>query len=134
MKEAIYKIKGVEVNSIKQNSPLDIWFCEMVQKNVDELTIRDVSCMLRQEMYLDIAIPIAWWNIITNPFCGEMYEGQMIELLMRVFINNPELKEIESYIMFQKNLEKVYEIHNWDNDYAKEEYKKIIMKFQRLFK
>lgn len=133
MREAIYKKKGLELDGLKQDFPLERWFYQMVQKNENDLTIKDISHMLRQEVYLDLAIPIAWKRIMDNPLCGELYDGQMIELLTRVFVNNPELKEKENYITFKKKLEQVYNLYEWDDDYEKEEYEKILIAFKYLF-
>lgn len=133
MKDVIYKKKGLELDELKQDLPLERWFYQMVQKNENDLTIKDISHMLRQEVYLDLAVPIAWKIIIDNPLCGELYDGQMIELLTRVFINNPELKETENYITFKKKLEQVYNLYEWDGDNEKEEYEKILIVFKFLF-
>lgn len=130
---AIYKLKGINLKDIKQDSPLDKWFYEMVQKNINMLTIGDVSHMLRQEICLDIAIPLAWEQLFHNPLCGEMYDGEMIELLTRVFINNPSAKKADLYVAFEKKVKYMYETYEWDNDCEKEEYEKIISKFRQLF-
>ena len=37
MKSAIYKLKGIELKELKRESPLDEWFYDMVQKNMDML-------------------------------------------------------------------------------------------------
>ena len=121
MRDAIYKIKGLELNKLKQDFPLEKWFYQMVQKKEKDLTIKDISHMLRQEVYLDLAVPIAWNRIVDDPLCGELYEGQMIELLTRVFINKPELREKEKYLSFEKKMEKVYKQYEWENEYEKEE-------------
>ena len=47
MKQFIYEIKNVDINKLKREMPLDQWFYELVQKKVTELTILDVSRMLR---------------------------------------------------------------------------------------
>lgn len=88
------KIRGIELEKVKQNSPLDCWFYEMIQKKESELTLLDLSRLLRQDIYFDTVIPLAWKNTLTTPFCGEMYEGQLVELLIRASENNPEKKRI----------------------------------------
>lgn len=134
MQSAIYKLKGIKLDEVKQDSPLDKWFYEMIQKEVNTLTISDISHMLRQEIYLDIAIPLAWEQLNADPLCGEMNNGQMIELLTRVYVNNPDLKDSDSYVAFERNVNKLYETYDWENDYEKEEYGKILFKFKQLFK
>lgn len=34
MESAIYELKGIDLKKLKQDSPLDRWFYEMVQKRV----------------------------------------------------------------------------------------------------
>lgn len=128
MESAIYELKGIDLKKLKQDSPLDRWFYEMVQKNVNMLTITDVSHMLRQEVYLDIAIPLAWKYLLNNPLCGEMYDGQMLELLTRVFINDPNLKEVDFYAAFEEMVQQVCEIYQCDND-----YEELILELRQLF-
>lgn len=130
----IYRLKGIELKNLKRDSPLDKWFYEMIQKNVNMLTITDISHMLRQEIYLDIAIPLVWEQLLENPLCGEMYDGQMVELLTRVFINNPGLKEVDLYTVFEKKAWMIYDAYDWDSDYEKEEYRNILLNFSQLFK
>lgn len=134
MMAAIYKLKGIELKDLKRDFPLEKWFYEMVQKKVDMLTISDISHMLRQEIYLDIAIPLAWEQLLDNPLCGEMYDGQMIELLTRVLVNNPNIKEADSYAAFEKKVQQMCETYEWENNYEKEEYEEILLKFRQLFK
>lgn len=92
MKEAIYETKGLRLEDLKRGSALDDWFYEMVQKQVVQLNLLDVSRMLRQEVYLDIAIPAAEHYLRLDPLTGEMYEGQLQELLLRVLEAHPEIR------------------------------------------
>lgn len=103
------KIRGIELEKVKQNSPLDRWFYEMIQKKESELTLLDLSRLLRQDIYFDTAIPLAWKKILATPFCGEMYEGQLVELLIRASENNPEKKENSFYGVFAKDIAQIIE-------------------------
>ena len=46
MGDAIYKIKKLKLYKLERKSPLGMWFYEMVQKTVDELTYGDILRML----------------------------------------------------------------------------------------
>ncbi|MCM1500922.1 MAG: contact-dependent growth inhibition system immunity protein [Clostridium sp.] len=133
METTIYELKGIKLKDIKQDSPLDKWFYEMVQKKINMLTIGDISRMLRQEVYLDIAVPLAEERLLDDPLCGEMYEGEVIVLLTRVLINHPSAKENVFYMTFEKRIKYMNETHEWDSNYEKAEYEKIISKFRQLF-
>ena len=133
MKKTIAEKKGVSLEDIKINAPLDEWFYEMLKKSEDELSVRDISHMLRQEVYLDIAVSLGWKKIIENPLCGEMYEGQMLDLLTRVFVHNPEYKDYELFRRFEKRMKEVYESYQWDTDYEEKEVDKSLVNFRQLF-
>lgn len=101
MKQFIYEIKNVDINKLKREMPLDQWFYELVQKKVTELTILDVSRMLRQNVFLDIAIPAAWNLLSEDPLCGEMYEGQLVELLTQTLVSNSEENKRDMILLSQ---------------------------------
>lgn len=125
MKEAIYTLKRLKLDELERTSPLGKWFYEMVQKSVDELTLRDVLRMLRQEVFPDIAIPFACTKVLEDPFCGEMYAGEMIDLLTKAFISNPDEKKQVFYTIFVEEIQQKWETFEWESDFEKEEYKKI---------
>ncbi len=56
----ICKMKNVEVSELKRESPLDNWFFSLVQKRISELSLLDISRMLRQHVYTDIAVNEAY--------------------------------------------------------------------------
>lgn len=44
-----------------------------------------------------------------------------------------DVKAADSYAAFDRKVQQVYETYDWDNDYEKEEYEKILLKFRQLF-
>ena len=78
----------------------------MVQKSVDELTLSDVLRMLRQEVYLDIAIPFACTKVLEDPFCGKMYAEEV---------------------------QQKWETFEWESDFEKEECEKLLFQLTLLF-
>lgn len=81
--KTIGEIKKIDTHDISGESALDRWFQQLIQKRVSELTILDISRMLRQNIFLDIAIPMARQWLNNDPNAGEMYEGQLAELLRK---------------------------------------------------
>lgn len=126
MREKIYIKKNLILHKLKLDCPLDEWFYNMVQKSESELDILDISRMLRQKVYLDIAIPLAWERIMENPFCGEMYDGQLLEILLRVLISSTKNDWYRNYILLKKDISIKVEEHEWDSSEEKEEYKSLI--------
>ena len=131
MNETIYQIKGIKLQELKWMSPLELWFNEMVRKRVEDLTLGDISRMLRQEIYLDIAVPCAYGRLRDNPFCGEMYDGQLLELLLRVLQNHPQERDIGFCRGFFMKAREELERYEWGSDDDKAVYLEWLEAFSR---
>lgn len=104
MDAAIYEKKGLDLRTLKRESPLDRWFYEMVQKKESQLSLLDISRMLRQEVFLDIAIPASEVLLASDPLCGEMFDGQLLELLLRVLKVHPEEKQKIRFLQLKESI------------------------------
>lgn len=110
----IYILKQLDVASLKNECALDRWFINLVRKPADALTVFDVARMIRQDVYLDIALPKAWDMLFDNPLAGE-YDGQLIKTLIKEFQLHPDRKYDS---VFKHNAEKLEHIgadFNWDS-------------------
>ncbi|KAF5063135.1 CDI immunity protein [anaerobic digester metagenome] len=63
--------------------PLQKWFNQLIDKQVSEIEVPDVLRMIRQNEFMDIAIPKAVEFLKTNPFAGEMYEGELMKKIVQ---------------------------------------------------
>jgi L-fucose isomerase-like protein len=134
MNKPIFKLKNININAMKQECSLDKWFIEILQKKVSELNLLDVSRMLRQEIYPDIAVPLTWKILKENPFEGEMYDGQLLELLVRYLMNNQEQKDEISYINFKDTLYDKINKYEWETQDDINSYKVLLDKLDLIFK
>ncbi|WP_092247515.1 contact-dependent growth inhibition system immunity protein [Butyrivibrio sp. INlla21] len=64
-------------------SPLELWYNGLINKSIDELSILDISRMLRQGVLLDMAMTKAMDILISNPFEGEIYDGDLLKQVIR---------------------------------------------------
>lgn len=133
MDQSIYKLKGLDIHKLPEESPLDRWFVTMVQKKVNELSLADISRMLRQDVYIDIAFPVVWKSLIKDPFCGEMYDGQLLELLIKSLEKHPEEKEQDTYNSFLSSVNQMMDTYIWEDETDKEEYVGMIEKLKELY-
>lgn len=84
----------------EDSSPLERWFYELLNKKTADLTIGDISRMLRQDVFPDLAIPVTMNKLAADPFEGEMYDGELIKHFVKALekyphsIDNKLLKEI----------------------------------------
>ena len=62
-----------------------------------------------------------------------MYEGQLVELLIRTLENNSEKKENSFYRLFAQDIAQKIETHEWGSDEEKNEYKRLTEELERLF-
>ncbi|WP_459481106.1 contact-dependent growth inhibition system immunity protein [Clostridium saccharoperbutylacetonicum] len=86
-KEIIGKILNVKSEEIDIRCELDEWYVKLLNKRIDEITINDISRMLRQDVLIEVAVTKSIEILNENPLAGEMYEGQLLELLYSVDIN-----------------------------------------------
>lgn len=64
--------------------PLQKWYNQLIDKTYDELEIPDVTRMIRQDIFTQLAIAKAIEFLNKNPFCGELYEGEILEQLFKL--------------------------------------------------
>ncbi|WP_313885897.1 contact-dependent growth inhibition system immunity protein [Clostridium saccharoperbutylacetonicum] len=79
------KILNVKSEEIDIKCELDKWYVMLLNKTIEEINISDISRMLRQDILIAVSKSIEILNI--NPLAGEMYDGQLLELLYSVDLN-----------------------------------------------
>lgn len=129
----IYLLKKVDLQTLRYDSPLDQWFSQVVLKQVDGLLVDEIARMLRQGVYLDIAVPCAWNELLNDPFCGEMYEGELLTSLTRVLADHPQERRLSLYKAFIGEVERQIEAHEWADDGDRADFEKYVVDFSSLF-
>ena len=78
----IYNI-SLDLKSIPDDNKdsMTEWYFDLINKTYDQLNIFDVTRMLIQKIFLELAIPRAIAFITNDPFCGQRYEGELLEVL-----------------------------------------------------
>lgn len=87
------EIENPETSLLKQVNSI-------IKKTPDELTTSDICLLLRQEMFLDLVIPLAIKEISNNPSVGDYYDYQMIINLSQV---------TDSLIQYQEDIKNLIE-------------------------
>lgn len=62
----------------------DVWYNELIDKTVAELTIFDALRMLRQNVQPQLAILKTIQFLLEDVFAGDAYDGQALEALLKV--------------------------------------------------
>ncbi len=124
MNNNIAEIKNVDVRKLKNECPLDKWYIDILNKPICDLNILDLSRMIRHEVYPDIAIPLAWDILQKNPFEGEMYDGQLLEILTKYIEDHFDDKYYNKYLEFRNQLYSVLCKYEGNLQEDKVEFKK----------
>jgi hypothetical protein len=74
------EIYNIDCENLTTNCPLDIWFKDVVQKTYAELTMDDVSTMLTQDIFTEMALQKAVEILLSDPTAG-IYPLQLLEFL-----------------------------------------------------
>lgn len=85
--------------SEEDRCPMHDWHNNLIDKTFNQLDLFDVTRMLIQKIFLELAVLKAICFIKENPFCGQRYEGELLELLYKLDVcylkkYTPEIDEI----------------------------------------
>lgn len=138
MENKISEIYGVSFNiediSSKDKCSMHDWYGVLINKTYDQIDLFDVTRMIIQEMFLELAVPKAIEFMKDNPFCGQRYEGELIELLSKMDLSYfDNYKDDMQKILCKASIEnKTYE---WLCEEERREFFELIDFFQlKLFK
>ena len=113
--------------------PLEIWHNEVIKKTPDELILSDISRMIRQKVFLDMAIPKAIAILKEDPFVGDMFTGQLLENLLGL---DPDYyldyKAELNYVV--KEAEKNANDYPWGYPEEKDEYLELVKTLKKILK
>ena len=105
------------------------WYDKLINKFYSDLTLFDVTRMLMQNVYIDLAIEKAKDFLTENPLCGEYYDGHLLEI-----ISHLDISYLEKDRNFYKNLilKVCKEIEEFDGNSAEEKQKftELLNKFK----
>ncbi|HWO95758.1 contact-dependent growth inhibition system immunity protein [Fictibacillus sp. Mic-4] len=92
----IYNITTFEKETVYS---LDSWYQNLLNKRAEEIDINDVSKMIRQNIFTDLAIKKAIEFLEKDPLAGELYDGQLLEILSSVDINNSNASNLKRTLL-----------------------------------
>ena len=109
------------------NSSMPEWYNNLINKTYDDLTLFDVSRMLMQNKYLNLAVEKAKEFLAENPLCGEYYDGHLLELMSRIDVSYLD-KEFYEELISKALIES--ETFDWNSAEEKTEFQRILKKYQ----
>ena len=105
------------------------WHNKVVKMTASEITIADISRMLRQKIFLEIAIDKAIMTLKNNPFAGELYTGELLSSLLetdRDILENKKADIAEIIRIAEKNWNDVA----WGYPEEKDEFKELVIRLK----
>ena len=112
----------------KDRCSMNEWYSNLINKTYNQLDLFDVTRMIIQKLFLEMAIAKAVTYIEINPFCGQRYEGELIELLSMLDVSN--LYDYKNRIMrvLISTLDK-NKNYNWLCEEDRSEFNEILNNF-----
>lgn len=113
-------------------APLELWYNEMINKRIDELSILDISRMLRQNELMPLAVSKAMERLIKNPLDGEMYDGNLLYQVVDAIKRHGASVDKQTAEEFIKIANARKETYDWEFAEWKAEYDELLDAFKRL--
>lgn len=105
--------------------PLQEWYNKLIDKSINEINTADVLRMLRQNVFIKLAMLKTIEFLKKDIFAGELWDGELLEKISEfdvAFLNNyaDDLKSI-----LKDSAEKCA-LHTWLYNGEEEDFKKIV--------
>lgn len=129
--ERIGRILNIKGEGVDITDPLGKWFVTLLDKTIDELNINDIYRMLRQDILIEVAVNKSVEFLKENPFAGEMYDGQLLEVLYSVDTNRykAEIEEVKAILIAISSNRTAISTFEWIDDENCKEYLEVLEKF-----
>ncbi|MBO4456289.1 MAG: hypothetical protein J5802_01070 [Butyrivibrio sp.] len=110
-------------------APLELWYNEMINKKIEELSILDISRMLRQNVLMPLAMSKAMEILISNPLDGEMYDGDLLYQVVGAIKNYGAAVDKQMADAFIKIANAEKDTYKWEFQEYKAEYEDLLKEF-----
>jgi len=81
-KKALKISYGLDYDKSGINTSLIRWYNKLIDKTEEELDAADVRRMIRQDILSEVAIKKAIELFMSNPYGGEMWDGELLSILV----------------------------------------------------
>lgn len=130
MSQTIKEIYSLNPNN-QNDEPeyaLDKWYDSLINKTADEIDLEDVSRMLSQNVFIELGIKRAMEILSEDPIAGVFYDGQLLELLSAVDLDDfQDLSHLK--LLLQKINNNVSNL-DWSSEEDQIEYSELLTNFR----
>ena len=124
--KSLRELYNLSVDESGFNSGLVQWYNNVINKSVDELTIADISKMIRQNILADIAVKRAIEIFFLEPYDGEYQDGGLLSFLLTLDMTQIGKGKLNELNAFLRNVKADYTNFDWESKKAEEQYRKEI--------
>lgn len=115
-------------DKVQERYALDEWYNTLINKDITELDITDLCRMINQNIFIELAIDKAIGFLKHNPLEGDVYDGQLLEVLFSVDMEKlTEQKEPLKEVLM--DIKENVEMDNFMSDEDFNEYMDLVEKF-----
>ena len=129
---SLKNLYGLDYDKSNYKSNLIDWYNRLIDKSVDELSVPDVSRMIRQDILREVAIDRAIELFLLQPFDGEMQDGDLLALLVSCGTEVVNSKRTELLITMISKLENEISDFDWANRDSKLLFEKNITALKNI--
>lgn len=132
--KTVKEIYDLDYDKNETKSGLINWYNNLLNKIPAEINATDVSKMIRQNILRDFALEGLVHLLVENPFDGEMYDGDLLNLLNS--FDKQEIKRTKEYSSLISRFERMEEEINtfdWITEKDRELFESNLNKFWNVF-
>lgn len=127
MNKKIKELYFLNQNETESECTLDIWYNKLINKTVDEIEVVDVTRMLSQNVLINLGIKKAMDILFDDPLAGEMYEGQLLELLYSIDLN--KFEDLSQLKLLLQKISSILPSLDWFDEEEQKEYCDLLVNF-----
>ncbi|MGG4193017.1 contact-dependent growth inhibition system immunity protein [Paenibacillus jamilae] len=127
MNKKIKEIYFLNQNETESEYTLDIWYNKLINKTVGEIEVVDVTRMLSQNVLINLGIKKAMDILFDDPLAGEMYEGQLLELLYSIDLN--KFEDLSQLKLLLQKISAILPNLEWFDEEDQKEYRDLLINF-----
>jgi len=127
LNKKIKEIYFLNQNEMESEYTLDIWYNKLINKTVGEIELVDVTRMLSQNVLINLGIKKAMDILFDDPLAGEMYEGQLLELLYSIDLN--KFEDLSQLKLLLQKISAILPNLDWFDEEDQKEYRDLLINF-----
>ncbi len=129
---SLKNLYGLEYHKGDFQSGLTNWYNKLVDKTIEDLNVVDVAKMIRQNILKDVAINRAIELFLSEPFDGEMQDGDLLELLVSCGSEVVKNSRVQALVSMILKLETEFADFDWADERSKKLFESNLATLKKM--